>query len=136
MAERVELRWQGRGMVFEGRRDEKHSIMIDGDSREAVSPLTAFLLGLGACTASDVADIAAKMRVPVDRLELAIDGDRVPDMPRRYRRLHFTYRLGGVAESDHAKIERAVSLSHEKYCSALHTIRQDMDLSTAIVFED
>lgn len=123
-------------MVFEGRRDAAHSIIIDGDAREGVSPLTTFLLGIGACTASDVADIAAKMRVPMQRFDLIIDGERVSDMPRRYRRLRFTYRLGGVAGPDHAKIERAVSLSHEKYCSSLHTLRPDLEVSTAIVFED
>jgi len=137
MAERVELRWQGRGMVFEGRRDEDGpSILIDGDAREAISPLTAFLLGIGACTASDVTDIAARMRVSIDRFDLVVDGRRVDAHPRRYTHLHFTYRLGGVADTDHAKIERAVSLSHEKYCSSLHTLRHDLELSTDVVFED
>ena len=136
MAEHIELRWLGRGMVFEGRRDGAHAIILDGDGREGVSPLTAFLLGIGACTASDVADIAAKMRVPVQRFDLAVDGERVHDPPRRYRRLRFTYRLGGVAESDHGRIERAVALSHEKYCSSLHTLRQDLVVSCAIIFED
>jgi len=136
MAERVELLWQGRGMVFEGRRDDRHSITIDGDGDEGISPLAAFLLGLGACTGSDVADIAAKMHVPIGRLRVEVGGERVPDVPRRYRRLRFTYRLGGVDETDHARIERAVALSHEKYCSALHTLRQDIEFSTSIVFED
>jgi putative redox protein len=136
MAERVELHWAGRGMVFEGRRDDAHSITLDGDGREGVSPLTAFLLGVGACTASDVADIAAKMRVPMERFDLIIEGARVSDAPRRYRSLRFTYRVAGVAPPDHAKIERAVALSHEKYCSALHTLRQDLEVTTAIAFED
>jgi putative redox protein len=136
MAERVELHWKGRGMVFDGRRDERHAITIDGDGAEAVSPLTAFLLGIGACTASDVVDIAGKMRVPVERFDLVIEGARVSDMPRRYRALRLVYRLGGVAEPDHEKIRRAVSLSHEKYCSALSTLRTDIDVSTDIVFED
>lgn len=136
MAERVELRWQGRGLVFEGWRDERHSIMIDGAAEEAASPLTAFLVGVGACTASDVVEIASKMRVPIKGFDLVIDGRRVGDMPRRYTHLRFTYRLGGVADADRAKIERAVSLSHEKYCSSLHTLRQDLELSTAVLFED
>jgi len=135
MAERIELHWKGRGMLFEGWRDEGASIRIDGAGAEAVSPLTAFLLGLAACTGSDVVDIAAKMRVPVESFDVVIEGARVSEMPRRYRALRFVYRLGGVAEADHAKIRRAVSLSHEKYCSALATLRQDLDLSTDIIFE-
>ena len=136
MAERVELNWKGRGMVFEGRRDDRHAITIDGDGAEAVSPLTAFLLGIGACTASDVVDIAGKMRVPVESFDLVIEGSRVREMPRRYTALRFEYRLGGVAEPDHDKLRRAVALSHEKYCSALNTLRPDIDLSTDIIFED
>jgi putative redox protein len=136
MAERVELHWQGRGMLFEGWRDERNTIPIDGDGVEAVSPLTAFLLGIGACTGSDVVDIAAKMHVPVESFDLLIEGARVSEMPRRYTGLRFVYRLGGVAAADHEKIRRAVSLSHEKYCSALASLRTDIDLSTDIVFED
>jgi putative redox protein len=136
MAERVELRWQGRGMVFEGRRDDRHSIMIDGASGEAVSPLAALLLGVGACTASDVAELASKMRVPIGGFSLVIDGKRVDTTPRRYSHLQFTYRLMGIADPDRAKIERAVSLSHEKYCSALHTLRSDLEVTTAVLFED
>jgi len=136
MAERVELHWKGRGMLFEGRRDERNAIAIDGDGVEAVSPLTAFLLGVASCTGSDVVEIAAKMRVPIESFDLVIEGARVSEMPRRYSGLRFVYRLGGVAEPDHEKIRRAVSLSHEKYCSALATLRTDIDLSTDIVFED
>lgn len=135
MAERVQLKWQG-DLVFEGRRDDRHAITIDGNAEAGVSPLTAFLLGVGACTASDVADIATKMRVPIARFDLVIEGDRVKDPPRRYTRLRFIYRLGGVAGADHDRVERAVSLSHEKYCSALHTLRRDLDLATEIVFEE
>jgi len=136
MAERVELRWKGRGMLFDGWRDEGISIPIDGDGAEAISPLSAFLLGLAACTGSDVVDIATKMRVPIGSFDLAIEGARVSEMPRRYRALRFVYRLGGVANADHEKIRRAVSLSHEKYCSALATLREDLDFSTDIIFED
>jgi putative redox protein len=136
MAERVELRWKGRDKLFEGWRDAGTAIAIDGDGKEAVTPLTAFLLGLGACTGTDVVDIAAKMRVTVDSFDLVIEGGRVSEMPRRYRTLRFIYRLGGVAASDHDKIRRAVSLSHEKYCSALATLRPDLDFFTDIIFED
>jgi putative redox protein len=135
MAERVELRWKGRGMLFEGRRDDRSSIAIDGAGEEAVSPLTAFLLGVAACTGSDVVEIAGKMRVPVESFDVVIEGARASDMPRRYRALRMVYRLGGIAASDHDKIRRAVALSHEKYCSALATLRTDLDLSTDIVFE-
>jgi putative redox protein len=122
-------------MEFEAGRETGPKIMVDGDGKVAPSPMTTFLIGIAACTASDVVEIAGKMRVTLSRFDVVAEGDRRADPPRRYTQLRLRYRLGGVAPSEHDKIRRAVELSHEKYCSALHSIRPDIEVYSDVVFE-
>ena len=90
------------------------------------------LLGLAGCMGVDVVDILKKSRVPVEALEVEVEGERAPDPPRRYVRIHLVYRVKGPGEEDQAKLERAVALSRDKYCSVLHSLRPDLDLSIDI----
>jgi len=76
--------------------------------------------------------ILEKSRVPLETLEVDISGDRVQDPPRRYQSLRLTYRVTGPGPEDEAKLQRAVDLSRDKYCSVLHTLRPDLDLDIRI----
>lgn len=131
----VRLQWLGEGLRFAGGPESGPLIVVDGDGKVGTSPMTTFLIGLSACTAADIVDIAAKMRVRLASLDVQAEGERKPEPPRRYTKLRLVYRIAGVEESDRPKIERAVQLSHEKYCSALHSIREDVAVETDVVFE-
>ncbi len=130
---RVVLRWAGRDLVFEGGLDEGPPITVDGDAREGPPPMALLLLSLAGCMAVDVRMILEKSRVPVDALEVDVDGWRAEAHPRRYRRIRLTYRVSGPGEEDQAKLDRAVALSSEKYCSVLHSLRSDIDLGVRVV---
>ena len=129
---RVSLRWNGDGLVFVGGVPGGPEITLDSDGRAGPSPTQALLLSLAGCMGVDVRMILEKSRVPVESLEVDVEGDRVEDPPRRFRSLHLTYRLRGPGEGDRGKLERAVELSKEKYCSVLHTLRPDLDLVVRI----
>jgi putative redox protein len=109
-------------------------MLFDGDGAVATSPLTTLLLALGACTAADIVDITRKMRVALGGLELALEGDRAPEPPRRFTRIRLVYRVTGVVEAEREKVRRALDLSHEKYCSVLHTLRPDTEIGTELEF--
>ncbi|MFO7260336.1 MAG: OsmC family protein [bacterium] len=128
---RVDLHWTGTGLEFEGGPSGGVRVRLDGNSRSAISPIQAMLLSLVGCTAADIVDILTKMRVPLDGLEVVAEGDRAPEPPRRFVRIRLVYRVH-VPEDARAKVERAVALSHEKYCSVLHTLRPDVVIETAI----
>lgn len=130
----VALHWTGRGMEFTGGAPTGPQLALDGDGRNAPSPVQALLLALAACTGSDIVDIVGKMRVPMASLDVTVEGDRNADYPRRFHRIHVVYRAGGVTEADHDKVRRALSLSEEKYCSVLHTLRTDLSYSSAVEF--
>lgn len=131
----VSLRWTGTGMQFEGGKEGEPPVLVDGKGRAGPSPMATLLVALGGCTASDVVEIAGKMRVPVGMLEVVVDGERAGDPPRRYTRIRMRYRIGGVAKDCQDRIRRAVDLSHEKYCSVLHSLRPDLEMSSEIEFD-
>jgi putative redox protein len=130
----VLLHWLGRGMEFEGGREGGPTAIVDGKGKAGPSPMVTFLMGLAGCTASDIIDIASKMRLTLSAFDIRAEGDRWPEPPRRYTRIRLIYRVAGIEENDQEKIRRAIQLSHDKYCSALHSIRQDIEVTSVVEF--
>jgi len=131
-ASKVSLRWRGDGLVFVGGVLGGPEIVMDGEGNAGPSPTQALLLALAGCMGVDVRVILEKSKVPVESLVVDVEGDRVEDAPRRFHSVRLTYRLKGPAREDQAKLERAVELSREKYCSVLHTLRPDLSLDVRI----
>jgi len=94
--------------------------------------MESLLLAVSACMAIDIRMILDKGRVAVEQLEIDATGERRPDPPRFFEQVTLTVRLSGPAAEDRPKVERAVDLSRDKYCSVLHTLRSDLDLSIDI----
>ena len=103
-------------------------VMIDGRSVAGPSPVQTLAFSLAGCMAIDVIDILLKGRHAVAAFDVKFAGDRAESAPHRYTRiaLHFTVR-GDVPA---AAVERAIALSHDKYCSVWHSMRQDIELTT------
>lgn len=129
---KVRLRWTGQGLVFVGGAEGGPEITTESGGGAGPSPTQLLLLSLAGCMGVDLRMILEKSRVPVQTLEVEVDGDRVEEPPRRFTSIRLTYRLSGPAEEDQPKLERAVRLSTEKYCSVLHTLRPDLDLDVRI----
>ena len=128
----VSLRWLGPGLEFEGGRDDGPTMVLDGNGIAAPSPVQLLLISLGGCSGADVVEILGKMRVPLEALTVRIEGDRVAEPPRRFTRIKLTYVTRGLDAAHEDKLRRAVELSHEKYCSVLHTIRPDVEIQSEI----
>jgi putative redox protein len=134
-ATEVSIQWSGNGLRFEAAHKSGNNFLIDGDGQAAYSPVQAFALAFAGCTAADIVDIAGKMRVSFSALTVHISGDRNSEAPRYFKALRITYRMAGLDPADRSKIERAIALSHEKYCSVLHSLRKDMRISSELVVE-
>jgi len=128
----VRLRWTGRGLVFEGGPDGGPSISVDSDCQEGPSPTHLLLTSLAACMGVDVKMILEKSRVPVEDLEVEVVGERAETVPRRFRRIELTYRVKGPTDEDQQKLQRAVDLSREKYCSVLHSLDPGIELDIRV----
>ncbi|MCA8881540.1 MAG: OsmC family protein [Rhodobacteraceae bacterium] len=81
------------------------------------SPMELVLIGTAGCSAYDVVHILQKGRQSVEECQVEVEADRATDDPKVFTRihLHFVVKGRGLAR---AKVERAISLSVEKYCSA------------------
>jgi putative redox protein len=109
-------------MTFVGESGSGHSIVMDGSpdigGRDlGVRPMEMLLLGLGGCTAIDVALILKKGREKVTDCVIEIEAERAAADPKIFTRIRLKYLLTG-RDLSRAKVERAVALSAEKYCSA------------------
>ena len=127
----VEARWDG-GLRFEAVGRAGIPLVVDGDGEVGITPVEALAVSLGACMGADVVDILAKMRIHLEGLSVRVEGDRRPEPPRRYTAMRLLFLAQGVPESDGDKLERAVALSREKYCSVIHTLSPDLDVSIRI----
>lgn len=127
----VVSRWRG-GLRFETTGRAGVPVVVDGGGREGPTPMESLLISLATCMGSDVVDILTKMRVPFEGLGVRVEGDRWPEPPRRYTAIRLTYEVEGVAPEDEAKLERAVDLSRDKYCSVIHTLRPDLEVAIRI----
>lgn len=116
-------------MAFRGGPDGGAEIGVDSAGVEGPAPMHLLLMSVGACMAIDVLMILEKGRVQVDDLEIETIGMRADDHPKRYESIELVYRLRGPTQDDQAKIDRAIALSKDKYCSVLHTLDPDIDLT-------
>ena len=131
----VSLHWAGSGLNFEAEHPSGNSFLLDGAGRNSHSPVQALALALAGCTGADVVEIAQKMRVPFSGLRVEVEADRNAEPPRFFKAVRMTFRVTGAAEADREKLQRALDLSHEKYCSVLHSLRKDMTITTSLVLE-
>ena len=129
----VELTWTGDGMRFTGRGTDPESpaVTIDGDGEAGPSPMQALLLAVAGCSGADVVDVLGKMRVSLTALSVEVTGTRAEQHPKRYAAISFRYRMEGEG-LEREKAERAVGLSLDKYCSVVHSLAGDIDVSHEI----
>jgi len=130
----VLLRWTGEGLSFEGGAPGGPTVILDSAGTAGPSPMDALLLGLGGCMGIDVVMILEKGRVPLESLEVMIEGDRAADPPRKFTAVRILYRIGGLGPEHHAKAQRAVDLSRDRYCSVLHSLHPAVGIDIRIEY--
>lgn len=126
----VSVRWRD-GLVFDGAADGRPAVVVDGDSREAISPVELLLVSAATCAAADVVSILKKMRVELSQLDIAVVGTRRDEEPRRYTAIRLQWTLAGQG-ADQDKARRAIALSVEKYCSVMASLAPDIAITNDI----
>ncbi|MEN3975543.1 OsmC family protein [Emcibacter sp. SYSU 3D8] len=107
---------------FLGESDTGHAVVMGsmgGKTGVAIAPtpMELILLGLGGCTSYDVVHILEKGRQTVSSCNLEIDAERAGEDPKVFTKIHLHFVVTGAGLNP-AKVERAIALSAEKYCSA------------------
>jgi putative redox protein len=121
------VQWE-HGLRFRGGAPGGPTSLIDADGQEAPGPMVTLLLASAACSGADIVGILEKMQVTLEDFRIELTGRRAPEHPKRYLTLHFTYRIRGDGVNE-AKARRAVDLSHQKYCSVLHSLNSDIPIT-------
>jgi putative redox protein len=112
----------GSGMAFVAETGSGHLLTmdgaVDGGGRDlAPRPMETVLAGTGACTAYDVVLILKRGRHAVSGCRVQLSADRAATDPKVFTRIRMHFVISG-RDLDARAVERAVALSHEKYCSA------------------
>ncbi|MGH9475413.1 MAG: OsmC family protein [Terriglobales bacterium] len=127
--------WRG-GEAFLTHGASGHAVLMDSDraTNAAPGPMEMVLRSLCACSATDIVIVLRKTRQDWSGVEVSAEGERAPDPPTVYTRVHMNYRIRG-ARVDRAVAERAVKLSQEKYCSVLATLRHTASITHTLIVE-
>ena len=128
------------GMGFVAETGTGHSLLMDGAPDAANSanggqnlaprPMETVLAGTGGCSAYDVVLILKRGRHEVQGCSVKLTSERAAQDPKVFTRIHmhFTVKGRGIPE---AAVERAIAMSHEKYCSASIMLAKTAEMTTS-----
>src|SRR5690554_4865350 len=129
--------WGGpEGMLFVARTGSGHVTAMDGapeggGNNLAPRPMEMMLAGAGGCAAYDVVLILRRGRHEITGCQVQLEADRAETDPKVFTRIHFTFTVKG-RNLPPAAVERAVKLSHEKYCSASAMLGRTAEITHSI----
>lgn len=116
-----------------------HKIIVDasetfGGKNLGPPPKQLMLAALAGCTGMDVVSLLKKMRVEYDSFNLIIEGEVNSEHPKKYNKIHITYKFVGK-DVPKDKVEKAVTLSLEKYCGVSAVYKKALELTYDIKIE-
>ena len=121
LALKATIKWLG-NVAFSGETDSGHAVVMDGSpdaggQNLGPRPMETVLLGTGACSAYDVVHILKKSREPITDCVVELTSERALTDPKVFTSIHFHFIVTGDGLNPD-KVERAIKLSAEVYCSA------------------
>ncbi|MBC8119185.1 MAG: OsmC family protein [Burkholderiaceae bacterium] len=134
------VRWAGQGMSFVAETESGHVATMDGAPEGggrnlAPRPMELVLAGAGGCAAYDVVLILQRGRHAVYGCEVELVADRAEDDPKVFTKIDMRFTVRGRA-LDHDAVERAVRLSHDKYCSATAMLGKTAQITHSVQILD
>jgi putative redox protein len=118
----VEIVWT-RDLIFEGGSGDV-SIVLDSAGKAGPSPVQTLAFALAGCLGMDVVHILTKGRHDLRGVKISLVAERAQDNPHRVTAVAIDVTVTGPVPRD--QVQRAIDLSHEKYCSVWHSMRQDI----------
>lgn len=117
-----------RDLYFIGTTQRGYEVEFDVRYEEGCSPTETLLLSIAGCLSIDVVHILRKMRCDITKFEISAEGTRKPDPPQHYTSVDMMIYISGEGITP-KKIDRAITLSKEKYCSVYHSLRKDIEVN-------
>ena len=128
------------GMTFVAETGSGHLITMDGapdggGRNLAPRPMETVLAGTGGCTAYDVVLILRRGRHDVRGCQVRLEAERAAVDPKVFTRIHMHFTVSGRGVPQEA-VQRAVQLSHDKYCSATRMLAETANITTSFELVD
>jgi putative redox protein len=122
------------GMGFVAETGSGHVLMmdgaVDGGGRNlAPRPMETVLAGTAGCTAYDVVLILKRGRHAVTGCQVQLTSERADTDPKVFTKIHMHFRVTGN-DIPATAVERAIQMSHDKYCSASIMLGKTADITT------
>ncbi|KQQ91975.1 OsmC family protein [Massilia sp. Leaf139] len=133
----VKVSWNGpSGMSFRAQTGSGHMVAMDGAPEGgghnlAPRPMEMLLVGTGGCTAYDVVLILKRGRENVLGCDVTLQAERAETDPKVFTKINFHFVVTGRGLKP-AAVERAVKLSHEKYCSASIMLATTVEMTHSV----
>lgn len=121
------LTWD-KDLVFLGRTPRGFELDFDAEAQWGCIPTESLLLSIAGCLAIDVVSFVTKMKATITKFRIDISGERNPTPPQYYTKIDMAMTVGGENITPR-KLDRAISLSQEKYCSVYHSLRKDLKVN-------
>ncbi len=120
------------GYKFVAENATGHNAVLDGPSKiggtdDGLRPMEMVLMGLAGCSSFDLLSILEKQRQTVDDLIITVQGHRTEAVPSVYEKIHIIFKLTG--EIDASKLERALALAVDKYCSVAEMLNKTAEIT-------
>jgi putative redox protein len=134
MKSTINVKWAG-NMTFETEL-YGHKLVMDADAdsggeNKGTRPKVLQLAALGGCSGMDVVSILKKMHVDIIDFEMIIEGNTKDDHPKYYETMHIVYQFKGK-DLPMDKLEKAVSMSQDKYCGVAALYKMAIELTHEI----
>ena len=123
-----------RDLYFMGTTQRGYEVEFDVRYEEGCSPTETLLLSIAGCLSIDVVHILRKMRCEVTQYEITAEGTRNLTPPQYYTSFDLKIHISGNGITP-KKIDRAIALSQDKYCSVYHSLRNDIEMNITYEIE-
>ncbi|HEY6102680.1 MAG TPA: OsmC family protein [bacterium] len=136
---RVNVEWTP-PTVFEGLSESQAQIVMaertkDGSVPPGPSPMETVLMALCSCAGLDIVEILQKMRAPFVDLHIEADAERASEPPRVFTKVHLRFIVWGESLT-REQVERAVTLSLDKYCSVAGMVNRTAQITHEIILQE
>ena len=101
------------------------------EKKGGLKPKLLLLVALAGCTGMDVVSILNKMKVEFNKMNIRVDGDTADEHPKKFIKIRITYEITGK-NIDRNKVEKAIIMSQERYCSVSATLRESVKIDYLI----
>lgn len=124
-------------LVFVARTQKGYELDFDAKLEWGCAPTESLLLSAAGCHAIDIVSFLRKMKAEISGFKMDISGQRNPTPPQYFKSIEMVINISGKGITP-KKMDKAIALSKEKYCSVQHSLRKDLtvDVRYNIKHED